>query len=184
LRFLRPITTFFILDFSFFNIPLSGGEVPFVSPAFGAYFLGGWTTTMIFYHFWSIVYMFTFTAFNFFLRHFHNSFNDFVYFDLDFLILFDSKIFSFIFFFYLCFYFIKSIFYVFIYNSNLIFFLFWILFFYFLFFFRNDLLFSDKSFKLNFNYILILKEYFLKTKSFKIFVSKNKSFKYIKRKKN
>ena len=132
---------------------------------------------MFFYHFWTYIYMFTFTSFNFFLRFFHNAFNDFVYFDLDFLILFDSKIFSFLFFIYLFLFIFRSIFYIWIFNSNIFFFIFWLILFYFIFFFRNDFLFSDKSLKLNFNYILIFKEYFQSLKTFRHFLIKHKKYK-------
>lgn len=175
--FWDPITTFFIIDFTFFFTPYTAGEIDAVSPAIGTFFLGGLTTVVIFSHFWTYVYMFTFTSFNFFLRFFHNSFNDFVYFDLDYLILFDSKLFSFFFFFHLFFYFLKSIFYIWIFNSNIFFFIFWFGLIYYIFFSRNDILFSTRSLKFNFNYILIFKEYFKKTRTFRHFLLKRKKYK-------
>lgn len=175
--FWDPVTTFFVLDFNFIFTPVGITDNFTFSPNWGLDFLAGLTVTLHLVTVLSYVYMLSFTAFNFLLRFFYNSFNNFVYFDFDYLILFDSNIFSFFFFIFLGFFFLKSFFYILIYNSNFFFFCFWIFIVYILFFFRNDLLFSDKSYKFNIDYVLLLKEYLNKTKTFRSFLLKYKKYK-------
>lgn len=176
--FWDPVTSFFLMDFGFF-VPTyitekaSGGA----SPYWGLDFLAGSVETAFLVVILNYIYIFTFTGFNFLVRIFFNSFNNFIYFDFDYLILFDSNIFSFLFFIYLGFFFFKSFFYILIYKSSIFFYIIFFLILYFLLYKRQDLLFSEKSFKLNFDYVLLLKEHFKKTKSFRFFHLKFKKYK-------
>lgn len=82
--FWDPVTAFFLIDFGFF-IPtyitekISGGS----SPYWGFDFLAGSVETAFLVVCLNYMYVLSFTAFNFLLRLFFNSFNNYIYFDFD-----------------------------------------------------------------------------------------------------